>query len=402
MVAPPSSPTLRRNAPLLCAYHALQMALFPMAIVTLFWNRDLGFTMTQIMLLQAIFGVSMVVLEFPSGYLADRIGYRSALLLGALGSIAGWTAHASATSFWTVAGAEVLLGAGISLVSGADTALLYESLVETEREHEYGRWYGRMRAFGQTAEGSAALAAGLLYAQWPRLPMAVQVAVWIVGASVAWRLVEPARHRAPSADHLARVRAIVRHVARENAPLRAVVFTTTVVAMTTFVPVWLIALYAVGDGVPVAWLGPIWAVANYTVALGSLASDGFGRRLGSAPTLLACVGLAAAGYAGLGLAHALFGFAFYFAITLSRGLAGSVLHHAEQRLIPTADRASFLSLRSLVFRATFLFVGPSVGAGVDRFGQRPVILVAGAVLTALSLVGCLWLARAIRPSPRGG
>jgi hypothetical protein len=389
---------LRRNPPLLCAYHALQMALFPMAIVTLFWNGDLGFSMTEIMLLQAIFGVAMVVLEFPSGYLADRIGYRSALLLGALGSIAGWTAHASATSFWTVASAEVLLGAGLSLVSGADTALLYESLVETEREPEYGRWYGRMRAFGQAAEGSAALGAGLLYALWPRLPMTVQVGVWIVGAAVAWPLVEPARHRPPVADHLARVRAIVRHVARENPGLRAVVFATTVFAMTTFVPVWLIALYAAADGVPVGWLGPLWAAANYTVAVGSLASDGLGRRLGTGRALLACTALAALGYAGLGFAHALFGFAFYFAITLSRGLAGSVLHHAEQRLIPGADRASFLSLRSLLFRATFLVVGPAVGAGVDRFGQRPVILAAGALLSALSVAGGFWLARATSPS----
>jgi hypothetical protein len=172
--------------------------------------------------------------------------------------------------------------------------------------------------------------------------------------------------------------------------------------MTTFVPVWLIALYAVADGVPVAWIGPIWAAANYTVALGSLASDGLGRRLGTGPALLVCAALAALGYAGLGLTHALFGFAFYFALTLSRGLAGSVLHHAEQRLIPGGDRASFLSLRSLLFRATFLFVGPAVGAGVDRVGQRPVLLVAGAVLTALSLAGCLWLARATTPSPRGG
>ena len=87
--------------------------------------------MTEIMGLQAIFGLVIALLEFPSGYLADRVGYRSALLLGALGSLAGWTAHATATSFWTVAGAEVLLAAGLSLISGADTALLYESLAET-------------------------------------------------------------------------------------------------------------------------------------------------------------------------------------------------------------------------------------------------------------------------------
>jgi MFS family permease len=90
------------------------------------------------------------------------------------------------------------------------------------------------------------------------------------------------------------------------------------------------------------------------------------------------------------------GFAFYFAITLARGLASSVLHHVEQRLIPGEDRASFLSFRSLLFRGAFLGIGPLVGVLVDRFGQRPVLLGAGGVLTALCLLGCLWVARAER------
>jgi hypothetical protein len=43
-----------RNPLLLCAYHALSMALFPVAVFTLFWRDDLGLDMTQIMIVQAI------------------------------------------------------------------------------------------------------------------------------------------------------------------------------------------------------------------------------------------------------------------------------------------------------------------------------------------------------------
>ena len=50
-------------------------------------------SLADIMILQALFGVAVVVFEFPSGYLADRIGRRRSLLIGASLSIVGWLAY---------------------------------------------------------------------------------------------------------------------------------------------------------------------------------------------------------------------------------------------------------------------------------------------------------------------
>ena len=59
---------LARNPLLLCAFRAIQMSLFPMAIVTIFWQHDLGLSMAEIFGLQAIFAGTTGLLEFPSGY----------------------------------------------------------------------------------------------------------------------------------------------------------------------------------------------------------------------------------------------------------------------------------------------------------------------------------------------
>ena len=58
--------------------------LFPIPVITLFWKEEIGMSLTEIMWLQAIFGATTVLLEFPSGYVADRLGYRRSLLTGAL------------------------------------------------------------------------------------------------------------------------------------------------------------------------------------------------------------------------------------------------------------------------------------------------------------------------------
>ena len=82
-----------------------------------------------------------------------------------------------------------------------------------------------------------------------------------------------------------------------------------------------------------------------------------------------------------------------------RGLAFPVLHHEEQRRIPSSDRAALISLRSLVFRAAFVAVGPAVGVAIDRAGHHSALGVSGLAIAGLSGVGWLWLSRARRGLP---
>jgi MFS family permease len=380
--------SLRSNPALLSAFHALQMSLFPMAILTVYFRQDIGMSMTKIMLLQGAFGLVMALFEFPSGYLADRFGYRRTLLLASLLNAIGWSLYAHATSFPHIILAEVVLGVGISLISGTDVALLYESLVETGREAEYGTWNGRVRFFGQAGEGTAAIVAGLLYASWHRLPFVLEACIWIVNLGVAWKLVEPARHRPPLEDNWKQIKGMVRHVIIDDRRLFAIVALTIALGMASFVPVWTIQLYATDAGLPAAALGLVWAAANYSVAIASLFSTRIAARVGLARLLSLCVVLIAIAYTGMGLTHAVWGFAFYFLLTTMRGLNGPVLAHEEQRRIPSSDRAGFVSLRSLTFRCGFLVLGPVVGISIDNWGQHPVLLALGVGLTlaaALSL-----------------
>ena len=393
--------SLGANPRLLCTFHALQMSLFPMAILTVYFRQDIGMSMSQIMLLQGAFGLAMALFEFPSGYLADRFGYRRTLIFASLLNAVGWSIYVRADTLPHILVAEVVLGIGISLISGTDSALLYESLVESGSESEFGRWNGRVRFFGQFGEGTAAIVAGFLYASWHRLPFLLEVGIWVFNLGVAWKLVEPARHRPPLEDNWRQVKAMVRHVLVVDRRLFAIVCLTLALGMSSFVPVWTIQLYATDAGLPAAALGVVWAIANYSVAIASLWSTRLASRIGLARLLTLCVVLIAVAYTGMGLNHALWGFAFYFLLTTMRGLNGPVLHHEEQRRIPSSDRAGFISLRSLTFRCGFLVLGPLVGFSIDRWGQHPVLLALGAGLTLAAATG-LWMMRrsgALTPEP---
>ncbi len=382
---------LARNLKLLCAFRAIQCMLIPIAIVPLYWRDDLGLTMAEIFTIQAIFGLFMVCLEFPAGYLADRIGYRSALGWATACSAVGWVVLGSAGDFWTILFGEFLLACSLALSSGTDSALMYETCVELGQEDQFGRWFGRSRSIGAFSEGSAALGAGLLYSIWAPLPFYLQAALWGANALIVLALVEPVRHPPSSAGAWSEVRSILSFAMVRSPQLRASIVVVGLIGMSTFVPVWMVATYAEKGGVSAAWIGPLWACANYTVALGLWAGDMSGRRLGQFPALGLCVALISFGLVGMGLSHALWGFAFYFAVCLGRGLNGPILNHLQQRLIPSRNRASLLSINSMVFRGAFFLLGPLLGIGVDRLGEHSVLLVAVFVSFPLCAGALLWL-----------
>lgn len=392
-ISPALARRLDRNPALLVAHHALMMSLFPMAILTIFQHDQLGLTVAQVMLVQAAFGATLALFEFPSGYLADRIGYRATLVGASALSIVAWALYSQATGFVSVVLAEMLMGLGLSLVSGTHSAMLYESLANRDRAQDFTRWFARSRTLGQISEGSAALVAGLLFALSVRLPFTMMVGVWVINLAIALALAEPRYAKHAVERPIAHVVSLVRFVARRAPRLRALFAVAVALGLSSFVPVWLVQLYARDAGVPLTWLGPIWAIANYAVALGSILSARAGERLGLLSVLLGCAGLIAVGYFGMGFTTAWWGFVFYFAFNLSRGLSGPLLAHAEQQEIPSGDRASLVSMRSLLFRAGFLVVGPAAGALIDVHGQHAVLIGLGVGMTGLTLMGCWLLAR---------
>ncbi len=397
-------PTLHSNIKKLYAFSFLEMSLFPMAIITLFWKDQIGMSLTQILLLQSIFAVAMAVMEYPSGYISDRIGYRKALNYAALLGVIGWGLYTIAETFSGVLIAEIFLGISMSFISGSDSALLFESLKGTDEELFYARHQGRMSGAGQIGEACGALFAGVMYAAAPLLPFIIQVIVWILLFFLTRTLVEPQRTGSPPASHVAEAWRSTRYALLENKRLRYTILLNLVLGLSSFYPVWLIQPYMQDGGVPVSWFGPIWAVANLSVALFAFASHRSQLKLGDGRMVILFALLIVGGYLGLGLAGGLWGFLFYYLLTSMRGLRGPMLLNFAQREIPSANRAGILSLQSLCFRLVFVCTGPLIGRLADGIGvQQTFLLLCYAFILVLPPVVWLFLRqlRQTNPAPAG-
>jgi predicted MFS family arabinose efflux permease len=381
----------------LVSFHALQFVLFPIPIVTLFWKDQIGLSLTDIMVLQAVFGLSSVLLEFPSGYLADRIGHRASLLAGAALWVVGWALYASALTFAGVMVAEIVLGAGHAFISGADAALLYASLAANGDTGSYARWEGRVRAAGQMSEAASSAVGGWLYALAPRLPFWLQVPIAVAQVATVAAMRAPRTATPIATSHATHMARIVRY-AFTHRRLRTAIGLSVTLGLSTFVMVWLIQPWMQRRGIPAEWFGPIWAAAHLWLAGVSLASARVVETFGRRATLAGCAALAVAGYAALAAVDAAWAVVFYLCFMTTRGLQGPILVSLIQADAPDRDRASVLSLNALCFRLAFVACGPAVGALADRIGLEPALGVLAAVVALASAVALAAFGRAHGPA----
>ncbi|MER5578535.1 MFS transporter [Streptomyces massasporeus] len=107
---------------------------------------DTGMSLWQISSLFALWSITGVVLEVPSGAWADAMSRRRLLWIGPLLTAAGFALWVVVPSYGAFAAGFVLWGAGGALGSGALEALVYDELDRLGAADRYARVMGRARA----------------------------------------------------------------------------------------------------------------------------------------------------------------------------------------------------------------------------------------------------------------
>ena len=163
-----------------------------MPIIVLFYEKH-GLGLQDVFILKSVYSVAAVALEIPSGYLADVWGRRKCLILGCILFFLGYLCYSFTSTFTAFLFAEILLGTGQTLVNGADSALLYDTTAQYQKENLYLRYEGRITMIGNFAEALAGIFGGLLAAYSLRLPFYAQAMIAFTGIPAAFVLKEVSR-----------------------------------------------------------------------------------------------------------------------------------------------------------------------------------------------------------------
>lgn len=344
-----------------------------------------GLDMHHVMILQAVYSVSIVVLEIPSGYFADVIGRRRTLILGTVLGGIGFAVYSISYGFMGFLLAELVLGFGQSFISGADSALLYDSLLEQRKEKEYIKYEGRMVSFGNIAEASAGIVGGFLALISLRTNFYAQTGIAFLAVPAAILLVEPVRHEQLRIFTFRTILKVVRDSLFVNRALRTNIFLSAIIGTSTLTMAWFAQPYFMHVELPLSLYGLMWTLLNLTVGIAAITAYRVESRLGARRTVMAIAILLPAGYLALGMLDAIWALAILFFFYVVRGIATPVLKDYINRLSSSGVRATVLSVRNFIIRLCFVLVGPAMGMITDARGLKTALIFGGTVFLLLGM-----------------
>lgn len=413
MREPPSLPSLR--AIHLTYYAAVFLRWFavalPLALMVLLLQAR-GMSLFQVGLIMGLHSAVVVVLELPTGGLADAIGRKRTALLAQAIQLGSTVAFLLSFSFAGFAVAAVLLGTARALSSGALDAWFVDALLAHDERYDLQpslahagtltilglalgaaaggaipTWFGG----GLPADGAALLTP-------LALPFLVSFAVQAAGIVVVAAFVREVRPPAADGDDAPRGLAAVGPIladalraAREDRVVSLILVTTAatglaIAALETFwQPRFDTLLRAAGGEAPPLTFGLLMSGAFAVGVVGNLVSIPLSRALGRRYGVVAALGqliggaalLVLAGRSGVPAAVAAF-----WAAYLANALGGSPIATLLNDAVPSSRRSSTLSVVSLAGFVGGLVGSVAFGWLAQRAGIPAVWTVAGAILAA--------------------
>ena len=380
-----STPTrrqLEKNIRRILVLSFFQVFLVLMPIIVLFFESR-GLTLPEIFLLQAWFAAAVLVMEAPSGYLADLLGRKRVIVAGTFFIGVGHSILLFAEGFWQLALSEAFLGLGLSLVSGSDLALLYDTeLALHEDAHRKRKAVRRLFATQNVSEALAAVTCSALLLWSMEAAVYAQVAGGWVALLLTFGLVEPPATRPSRDSHLQNIRTVLRHLLLSSPVLRLTFLALSVWALTTMFAIWLLQKHWQQLGIDIIHFGYLWGVLTFISAVAGRYALTLEDRLGSTAMLIA-VGIGPViGYIGLGALGAVGGVLVSVVFFACRGFGHVVLSDALNKRVSSEFRATANSFANLGFRAAFALTAPLVAGALDLWGMETTFL----ILAGMSLL----------------
>lgn len=355
--------------------------------ILMLYFKDTGLTTEEAFKLKAIYSAAIVLLELPSGYFADVLGRRLTLIIGAICGTLGFLFYSLGNGFWFFLAAEITLGIGQSFISGADSAMMYDSLLATGREKKFTLFEGRTTAIGNFAEAGSAILGGVIADISIRYPFYIQTGIAFIAVPAALLLIEP------KFDHQSEIKRGFKDILRilrtsvSHPMLRNSIFFSSFTGLGTLTMAWIVQLYLEeGLHFSYGWIGISTATLNLIVALFAALAFYLSRKINNKSLQLGILFFIPAGFFLTGILNSYVSLVVLVLFYIVRGVATPVLKNYINIHATSTDRATIFSVRSLVIRIMFVLLGPLCGWLIDRHGYPSMFITMGFILLTLNMV----------------
>jgi MFS family permease len=350
-----------------------------------------GLSLIQIGLVESIFHVTSLLMEVPTGIIADRFGRKTSRVLGRCVAMVGTLLMISSRSFWGFALAFVFIALSYNLESGAGDALVYDSLLQAGNQERYTKVKGRQEVSWQSAQILSLVASGIVATFDYTLAYFLSLGVQATSLVVALTFEEP---RVGAVEPRECKPGLVRHIVGSFKALRdnrgILVYILFIEGFSLFCTTlhFYFQSFLKSRGFIEWQIGLVLAGASLAGMLGAANTSRLERRFGkrwlvSLSPFVALVAFGLIAFTPLEIPGML----------LRAGIEGILFvsfSDSINRLIPSEHRATLLSFEAMTFSLMMIVLFPVIGAVADRAGFKTAFIVIFAAAVPL-LLGSRWL-----------
>lgn len=382
--------SLESNIWKIAASNAFRQLSLNGAIYILFYNY-LGFNFHDIGLIEAITSLAILIVELPSGIFADRVGRKWAVITSRI----FWLIYLLVNSYCD--GSYLVLivigltsGLEYGFQSGASSALLYDTMKELDREDDFTRVNGRIKAYITILGIGAMIIGAYLFSINPRLPYRI-LSVSTIISILLMLSVEETMNPPDKIDfwhQIDDIKKSVRYVFKNKSLLwLSIFFFIPAVLDESYWDVYSQA-HLTQVGLDPVFIGWVFAVFSIVKAITNYYVDEIEKRFGYTGSLYAIIISNTVIFLLLAYVGSWKTLMIVLVLsTVSRNFLWLVEETYKNQVIPSENRASILS--AISFLNNGLFGGALIiwgyGWAIDNLSSHSTFLLSSAIICILGL-----------------
>jgi MFS family permease len=291
---------MHRNIGLLYAFKAIKTFLIIMPVIIPFF-QELGLNQTEIFILESTWAASILIFEIPSGYFADKFGRKLSMIIGSVLMTLANFLYVGASGFEILLIANLLMGLSYSFISGADSAIAFDSFAVLKQEPRYLDFESKNNSISGFLQASASLLGGALALSSLKLPMLTQACVMSLSIPVSIFLTETPHLMKVAPLSLKELIKVSKNTLFERKNLQLYILLSILLGNMTHIIIWIKQPLFQHIGIPLMYFGALSAITYVTFGITSIFSEKIKDSLGEKKSLIFLLSAGSLAYIIIGL-----------------------------------------------------------------------------------------------------
>ena len=367
-----------KNIPLIYLSSIIGGMVFFLPIIALYLEQDL-FNITNVAIIFSIEALALFLFEVPTGAIADLFGRKKTIVLANIVVLVGVVFLYIGGSMLMFILFAIFNSLARALASGTDSALIYDTLKDENKEHRYKKVIGKYHALWPLGASVGSIIGGYLASVSLAFPALMTLIPFSVVLMLSFFITEPKYEKE---DH----KNIFKHMFNAS---------KIIVSNNQLILLMIVGFILLGIGesihrlgslffefkeIPLVYFGWIGALIFGGSSIGHFMSHGFSEKWGNKKTLILCVIGSPLLILLATLTVKYISIIFFIVPAIFFGLRRPVISHLLNIEVSSSKRATIISMYNFVGQLGMAIFVPFLGYFADLYSINTAYLLSASLM----------------------